>query len=90
MDKIYRGVSDPLKENKKKNYNKAGIVYRGTSSVLNDKQKDVDQDSLVYRGVSKDTSYYTLAKIRSIQKKRKSFHAGLEVYAGRKYYYHFK
>jgi len=90
MDKIYRGIGDPVNENKKNNHDKSAIVYRGSSSVLNDKKKNVDQDDLVYRGVSKDTSYYTLAKIRSFQKKRKLFHAGLEIYAGRKYSHHYK
>jgi hypothetical protein len=45
----------------------------------------VNQDDLVYRGVTKNTTYYSLAKIRSSQKKRKLFYSGLELYATRQY-----
>ena len=63
-------------------------IYRGNKfSSIKNKEIDVSKDDLVYRGVSKDTAYYNLAKIRSAQKKRKLFHSGLELYAPRKYCY---
>ncbi len=60
-------------------------IYRGSSSFKENKRVDVNKDDLVYRGVSKNTKYYSLARIRSVQKKRKLFHSGLELYANRKY-----
>ena len=61
-------------------------IYRGaTSSSRTKKTSIVNQDDLVYRGVTKNTTYYSLAKIRSTQKKRKLFYSGLELYATRQY-----
>jgi hypothetical protein len=60
-------------------------IYRGSSSFKENKRVDVNKDDLVYRGVSKNTKYYSLARIRTVQKKRKLFHSGLELYANRKY-----
>ena len=61
-------------------------IYRGAISSRSEKKASiVNQDDLVYRGVTKNTTYYGLAKIRSAQKKRKLFYSGLELYASRQY-----
>ena len=60
-------------------------IYRGSKSFSKNKRIDAKREDLIYRGVSKNTKYYTLAKIRSVQKKRRLFHSGLELYAARKY-----
>ena len=62
-------------------------IYRGSKSFSKNKKIDTKKEDLIYRGVSKNTKYYTLAKIRSAQKKRRLFHSGLELYAARKYLY---
>ena len=61
-------------------------IYRGAVSSPSEKKASiVNQDDLVYRGVTKNTTYYNLAKIRSTQKKRKLFYSGLELYSTRQY-----
>ena len=87
MDKIYRGTKSSSIDKKENDINKDNLVYRGSDSVIKQESKNINKDNLVYRGVSKDTQYYSLAKIRSMQKKRKLFHSGLELYATRKYCY---
>jgi hypothetical protein len=87
MKKIYRGASSSSTNNKKSDASKDNLIYRGSNSLIEEESRDINNNNLVYRGVSKDTTYYSLAKIRSIQKKRKHFHSGLELYAPRKYCY---
>ena len=48
-------------------------IYRGSKSFSKYKKIDTKKEDLIYRGVSKNTKYYTLAKIRSVQKKRRLF-----------------
>ena len=87
MEKVYRGINRSLIVNEETGVNKEGLVYRGSNLLIEQESKNIDTDDLVYRGVSKDTTYYSLAKIRSSQKKRKLFHSGLELYAPRKFCY---
>ena len=69
-------------------------IYRGIlSSDKNDEPKVegkptlAEKSDLVYRGVSENTTYYQLSKIRSSHRKRKLFHSGLEIFGQRKYLY---
>ena len=87
MEKIYRGTKISSIKNKEIDDSKNALIYRGSNSIIEQESKNINKDDLVYRGVSKDTAYYNLAKIRSVQKKRKLFHSGLELYAPRKYCY---
>ena len=87
MEKVYRGINRSLIVDEETGVNKEGLVYRGSNLLIEQESKNIDTDDLVYRGVSKDTTYYSLAKIRSSHKKRKLFHSGLELYAPIKYCY---
>ena len=87
MEKIYRGASSSSINYEKKNVSKDNLVYIGSNSLIEEESKDINNDNLVYRGVLKDTTYFSLARIRSTQNKRKLFHSGLEIYAPRKYCY---
>ena len=87
MEKIYRGNKFSSMKNKEIDVSKDDLVYRSSNSIIEQASKNINKDDLVYEGVSKDTAYYNLTKIRSAQKKRKLFHPGLELYVLRKYCY---
>jgi hypothetical protein len=86
MNKIYRGAdnsSNDKKENTK--IDKDSLSYRGSKSIIEGSNVDIKKSDLIYRGVSENTTYYSLAKIRSVQKRRKLYHSGLELYGARQY-----
>ena len=85
MDKIYRGAKNSTNKETKSNSSTENVTYRGSNSLLKEEPFIVNKDELTYRGVSKDTTYYTLAKIRSVKNKRRLFYSGLELSCSRKY-----
>ena len=86
MEKVYRGTLSSDKNDELK-FEKEGKIYRGSSAVVESRSTLVGKSDLVYRGVSENTTYYQLSKIRSSHRKRKLFHSGLEIFGQRKYLY---
>tara|TARA_B100001758_G_C18415718_1_gene619442 strand:- start:5668 stop:5928 length:261 start_codon:yes stop_codon:yes gene_type:complete len=68
MDKVYSEANESL--SKANNRNKE-LVYRGSKDIAVDQSANVDKKDLVYRGISCDTSYYSLAKIMAAHPNRK-------------------
>ena len=68
MDKINSEANEILI--KAKNCNKK-LVYRGSKDISADQSANVDKKDLVYRGISDNTSYYSLAKIMAAHPNRK-------------------
>ena len=86
IKKIYRGTLSSDKNDEPK-HEKEGKIYRGSSDFVEGKSTLAKKSDLVYRGVSENTTYYQLSKIRSYHRKRKLFHSGLEIFGQRKYLY---
>ena len=47
-------------------------IYRGQKRQITPTHKEVDNNDLVYRGVSANTNYFDLAKVRASHMNRKS------------------
>lgn len=47
-------------------------IYRGQKRQITPTHKEVDNNDLVYRGVSANTNYFDLAKVRASHSNRKS------------------
>ena len=47
-------------------------IYRGNEVTQSPTHKEVDSNDLVYRGVSTNTQYWNLAKVRASHTNRKS------------------
>ena len=47
-------------------------IYRGQEVSETPTHNEIDTNQLVYRGVSNDTSYYDLARVRASNRKRRS------------------
>ena len=47
-------------------------IYRGNEVTQSPTHKEVDTNDLVYRGVSANTNYFDLAKVRASHVNRKS------------------
>ena len=47
-------------------------IYRGQKRLITPEHKEVNTNDLVYRGVSTNTQYWNLAKIRASHTNRKS------------------
>lgn len=81
LSKLSSEKNDALK------FKKEGKIYRGSSAVVESRSTLVGKSDLVYRGVSENTTYYQLSKIRSSHRKRKLFYYGLEIFGQKKYLY---
>ena len=55
-------------------------IYRGQKRQITPTHKEVDNNDLVYRGVSANTNYFDLAKVRASHVNSKSplFYRGVE------------
>ena len=86
MKKIYRGTLSSEKNDALK-FKKEGKIYRGSSAVVESWSTLSWKNDLVYKGISENTTYYQLFKIRPSHRKRKLFNSGLEIFGERKYLY---